>query len=172
MFLATLEDDVQVIVKIPYGLLVPETYATTSEVATLTYLRSKGIPTPKVYGWSSTADNPAGVEYIFMEHASGIGLDSKWFELTKKQQLTVVTEVVDIEKKIFCLPFSATGSIYFKKDLPSHMQTVLYLPGTPDLDGDSEIFCIGPSLITCFGMVNVQKCNLTVVLVSVHLLVS
>lgn len=115
VFLAMLEDDFRVIVKIPSGLSVPKIYATASEVANLTYLRSKGIPTPKVYGWSSTADIAAGVEYIIMEHASGIGLDSKWLELTKKQQLTVVTEVVDIEKKIFSFPFSATGSIYFKK---------------------------------------------------------
>ena len=70
VFLATLENNVQAVVKIPYGLSVPKTYAT---------LRSKGVPTPKVYGWSSTTNNPSGVEYIIMEHAYGIGIDSKWF---------------------------------------------------------------------------------------------
>lgn len=144
VFLVELEDNSQVIVKIPYDHSVPKTYATASEVATLKFLRSKGIPAPKVYGWSSIANNPVGAEYIVMELASGIGLDSKWFELTKKQQLTVATDVVDIEKKLFAIPFSSTGSIYFKKDLPPQLQNDLYLPGTADPDGDSEHFCIGP----------------------------
>ncbi|KAJ5172061.1 serine/threonine protein kinase [Penicillium capsulatum] len=46
-------------------------YATASEVTTLTFLRSKGIPVPTVYGWSSTTVNPVSVEYIIMEEASG-----------------------------------------------------------------------------------------------------
>ncbi|KAK2812216.1 hypothetical protein FQN50_001574 [Emmonsiellopsis sp. PD_5] len=144
VFLARLEDNSQVIIKIPFDHSVPRTYATASEVATLAFLRSKGIPVPKVYGWSSTANNPVGVEYIVMETASGIGLDTKWFEMTKKQQLTLATEVIDIEKKLFAIPFSSTGSVYFKKDLPPQMQTDLYLPGTVDPDADSETFCIGP----------------------------
>ncbi|KKZ62082.1 hypothetical protein EMCG_03445 [[Emmonsia] crescens] len=144
VLLVTLEDNSQVIVKMPFDLSVPKTYATASEVATVTFLRSKGIPAPEIFGWSSTANNPVGVEYIVMELAPGIGLDSKWFDLTKKQQLTVATEVIDIEKKLFAIPFSSTGSIYFKKDLPPQMQTDLYLPGAADPDGDSEIFCIGP----------------------------
>lgn len=43
IFLLTLEDEFQVVVKIPYHLTVPRTYATASEVATLVFLRSKGI---------------------------------------------------------------------------------------------------------------------------------
>ncbi|KAK2759064.1 Phosphotransferase enzyme [Arachnomyces sp. PD_36] len=145
VFLAKLEDNSQVIVKIPFDHSVPKTYATASEAATLKFLRSKGVPAPKVYGWSSMANNPVGAEYIVMELAPGIGLDSKWFELTKKQQLSVATDVVDIEQKLFAIPFSSIGSIYFKKDLPSHLQSDLYLPGTADPDGDSEQFCIGPT---------------------------
>ncbi|CAG8180979.1 unnamed protein product [Penicillium salamii] len=68
VLLATMEDGFKAIVKIPYWLSVPKTYATASEVATLTFLRSKGIPVPEVCGWSSTTDNSAGVEYIIMEH--------------------------------------------------------------------------------------------------------
>lgn len=144
VLLAVHEDQFQALVKIPYNISVPKIYATASEVATLEFLRLKGIPTPKIYGWSSTRDNPVGVEYIVMEPASGIGLDSKWFELTKKQQLTVTTEIVDMETKLFSIPFNATGSIYFKKDIPSHLQTDLYRPGTLDPDGHSKTFCLGP----------------------------
>lgn len=73
VLLATLEDGFKVIVKIPYrSISVPGTYATASEVATLTFLRSKDIPVPEVYGWSSTRENAVGVEYIIMEYGSGI----------------------------------------------------------------------------------------------------
>ncbi|PGH23100.1 hypothetical protein AJ80_02874 [Polytolypa hystricis UAMH7299] len=92
VFLLTLEDDFQAIVKIPYNLSVPKKYATASEVATLAFLRSKGVPVPEIYGWSATTDNAVGVEYIVMEFASGIGLDTKWFEMTKQQQRNVTTK--------------------------------------------------------------------------------
>ncbi|RJE25400.1 hypothetical protein PHISCL_02291 [Aspergillus sclerotialis] len=107
VFLVKLEDNSQVIVNIPFAYSVPKTFATASEVATLTFLRSNGVPVPK--------------------------------------QLTVATKVVDIENKLFSIPFSSTGSIYFKKDLPLKVQTDLYLPGTADPDRDSENFCIGPT---------------------------
>lgn len=148
VFLLTLDNDFSVIVKIPFKISIPKKYATASEVATLEFLRLKGIPVPKVYGWSATADNEVGTEYIVMERASGNGLDtdSKWFELTKKERLTLVTDVVNIEKKLFDIPFGAIGSLYFKKDLPKEMQADLYAPGISDVDGDSETFCIGPIL--------------------------
>lgn len=144
VLLATMEDGFRAIVKIPYRISVPKTYATASEVATLTFLRSKGIPVPEVYGWSSTTENAVGVEYIIMEHASGVGADTRWFETTKYQKKALVTGIVDIEKILFNLPFGSVGSIYFKRDLPSQLQGQLYQPGTPDEDGDANTYCIGP----------------------------
>ncbi|KAL2839635.1 phosphotransferase enzyme family protein [Aspergillus pseudoustus] len=61
-------------------------YSTTSILSTVTFLCSKGIPVPEVYGWSSTTDNPVGVEYIIMEHAAGVGADTVWFNNTKYQK--------------------------------------------------------------------------------------
>jgi cysteinyl-tRNA synthetase len=72
VLLATMDDGFRAIVKIPSRISVPMTYATASEVATLTFLRSKGFPVPEVYGWSSTTENVVGVEYIIMENASGL----------------------------------------------------------------------------------------------------
>lgn len=46
VLLATMDDGFKAVVKIPYWISVPKTYATASEVATLTFLRSKGIPVP------------------------------------------------------------------------------------------------------------------------------
>lgn len=144
VLLATMEDGFQAIVKIPYWISVPKTYATASEVATLTFLRSKGIPVPEVYGWSSTTDNPVGVEYIIMEHAPGVGADTRWFSNTKHQKHALVTGIVDIEKKLYNIPFGAVGSLYFKSDLSPQLQGPLYVAGTPDEAGDSETYCIGP----------------------------
>ncbi|EFQ99836.1 phosphotransferase enzyme family protein [Nannizzia gypsea CBS 118893] len=107
-----MEDGFQVIVKIPYQISVPKTYATASEAATLTFLRSKDIPVPEVYGWASTTDNPVGIEYIIME-------------------------------KLFNIPFASTGSLYFKSDIPPHLQQKLYAPGIPDREDDSKTYCIG-----------------------------
>ncbi|EFE44026.1 hypothetical protein TRV_01206 [Trichophyton verrucosum HKI 0517] len=141
---ATLENGLQLVVKIPYPLSVPRKYATASEVATLTFLRSKGIPVPKVYGWSATDENAVGAEYVIMELASGIGLDTRWFSMTKKQQQTVALGIVGIEKTLFDIPFGSIGSLYFKEDLPLELQHNLYLPGASDPDGDCNTFCIGP----------------------------
>ncbi|GAA82961.1 hypothetical protein ASPFODRAFT_59945 [Aspergillus luchuensis CBS 106.47] len=119
-----MEDGFRAIIKIPYWISIPRTYATASEVATLAFLRSKKIPVPEVYGWSSVTGNPVGVEYIIMEHVAGI---------------------VDIEKKLFSIPFGALGSHYFKTDLPPQLQAPLYAVGTPDEAGDSQTYFIGPT---------------------------
>ncbi|PGH23411.1 hypothetical protein AJ80_02521 [Polytolypa hystricis UAMH7299] len=79
IFLAIMEDGFKATVKIPYWISVPKTYATASEVATLTFLRPKGIPVPEVYGWSSTTRNAVGAEYIIM--------DSQYFEKDVPPQL-------------------------------------------------------------------------------------
>ncbi|EPS27139.1 hypothetical protein PDE_02082 [Penicillium oxalicum 114-2] len=86
VLLATMEDGFKAIVKIPYKISVSKTYATASEVATLTFLRSKGIPVPEVYGWSSVNENGVGTEYVIMEHASEGSADTRWFDTTKYQK--------------------------------------------------------------------------------------
>lgn len=144
VLLLTFDDGFKAVVKIPYNLCVPTTYTTASEVATLAFLRRKGAPVPDVYGWSSTADNAVGAEYIIMEFVSDMGLDTKWFGLTKVQQRDLALGIVEIEKNLLSIPFGSIGSLYFKKDIPPEAQTDLYAAGTPDPDGDSDTFCIGP----------------------------
>ncbi|KAL3460860.1 serine/threonine protein kinase [Aspergillus heterothallicus] len=129
VLLATMEDGFRVIVKIPYWIAVPKTYATASEVATLTFLRSKGIPVP---------------EYIIMEYAPGVGADTKWFKNTKYQKKELVTGIIDAEKTLLNIRFGAIGSIYFKTDLSPELRCPLYAHGMVDEAGDSETYCIGP----------------------------
>lgn len=83
VFLLTTADGFQAIAKIPYKITVPHRYTTAREVATTDFLRAKGIPVPRIFGWSADPNNPVGVEYIIMEKASGIPLETRWFSLSK-----------------------------------------------------------------------------------------
>lgn len=143
VFLLKMDDGLEAILKIPFHIAGPKQFATASEVATLQYLHSKGIPVPKVYGYSSCANNPVGVEYILMEKAQGVGLQSRWRDLTKSQHHKLATSFVEIEKKFFDIPFASIGSIYFKTDIPLELQGPLYKDTEPN--NDSETFCIGPT---------------------------
>ncbi|PWY77317.1 hypothetical protein BO94DRAFT_568281 [Aspergillus sclerotioniger CBS 115572] len=118
VFALTMDDGLDVIAKIHYPLTVPKTYSTESEVATLEFLRLKGIPVPRVYAYSSTSDNAVGSEYIIMEKAPGQPLERRWFELSPKERVRLVTSFVEIEQKLFAIPFASYGSLYYK-DNPS-----------------------------------------------------
>ncbi|KAJ5146458.1 kinase-like protein [Penicillium bovifimosum] len=141
VFLLTMDDGFEAILKIPFHIAGPKQFATASEAATLQHLHSKGIPVPQVYGYSSCANNSAGVEYLLMEKAQGVGLQSRWRDLTKRQLHKLATSFVDIEKKFFNIPFGSIGSIYFKTDIPPELQGPLYT----EPSHDSETFCIGPT---------------------------
>lgn len=147
VFLLQMHDGFEAILKIPYHIAGPKHFATASEAATLQYLRSKGVPVPKVYGYSSNADNPVGVEYLLMEKAPGVSLRSRWLGMTKRQRLKLATSFVEIEKQFFNIPFGSIGSIYFKKDIPAELQGPLYMEPEGESEGiqDSEIFCMGPT---------------------------
>ncbi|KAL2835767.1 kinase-like domain-containing protein [Aspergillus pseudodeflectus] len=144
VFLITMDDGFEVIAKIPYRLAGPRHYATASEAATLHFLHSKGIPVPKLYGYSSSEDNPVGVEYIVMEKASGVCLQSRWHNPSKRELHKLASTFVEIEKKFFNIPFGSIGSIYFKKDVPQNLRADLYAPHVRN-EQDSDIFCIGPT---------------------------
>ncbi|KAI9036174.1 putative reverse transcriptase [Aspergillus affinis] len=105
---------------------------------------SKGIPVPKVYGYSSSENNPAGIGYIVMEKAPGAGLESKWSSMSKRERHTLASTFVEIEQMLFNIPFGATGSIYFKKDVPPELQAALHMTNI-DNDAGDETLCIGPT---------------------------
>lgn len=145
VFLLTMGDGYEVIAKIPYHLTIPKQFTTESEVATLDFLQSKGIPVPRVYAWSSKSDNTVGTEYIIMEKAPGQPLEDRWFTLDPKERVRLVTSYVELERKLFSLPIDAYGSLYYKENLPPHLQADIYAPETPDESGDSKRFCVGPT---------------------------
>ncbi|RAL11729.1 uncharacterized protein BO97DRAFT_470893 [Aspergillus homomorphus CBS 101889] len=141
-FILTMNDGFEVIVKIPYRHTVPKILTTESEVATLDFLRQKGVPVPRVYAYCSKPDNAVGTEYIIIEKAPGQALDRRWFDLTPKERIRLVTSFVEIERKLFLIPFSSHGSIYYRDSLPQHLRSDLYETSHED---DGSHFCIGPS---------------------------
>ena len=54
--------------------MVPKQHALASEIATMDFLRSKGLPIPEVYAYSFTPDNEAETEYILMQYVEGTDL--------------------------------------------------------------------------------------------------
>lgn len=66
-FLITMRCGFRMVARIPYPATIPKNFAVASEVATMAFLRSSGLPIPEVYGYSPTPNNAAGTEYIFME---------------------------------------------------------------------------------------------------------
>lgn len=146
VFLLTMDDGFEAIAKIPYHIAVPKHFTTESEVATLDLLQSKGVPVPRVYAWSSKSDNAVGTEYIIMEKAPGQPLEDRWFTLSQKERVRLVTSYVEVERKLFSLPIDAYGSLYYKENLPPHLQADIYAAETSDGSGDAKRFCIGPTV--------------------------
>lgn len=65
IFLLTFRDDFQMVARVPYPVTIPKYYTVASEVATMDYLRSSGLPVPQVYAYSPVSDNAAKTEYIY-----------------------------------------------------------------------------------------------------------
>jgi hypothetical protein len=140
-FLLSMRDGFQMVARIPYPMTEPKRLLVASEVATMGYLRSHGIPTPEIYGYSTTSQNPTGTEYIFMEFNRGINLGDIWFELGETARIAVVRRLVELESRLFSLNFPASGSLYYSRDLDAATDRIEIASELPSKDGP---FCIGP----------------------------
>ena len=136
-FAITLRGRRQMVARIPYPMTAPNYYAVASEVATIEYLRSCGIPAPEIYGYSADSDNAAGTPYILMEFVQGSKLSEVLPSLGDQEIISVVRQLTELESRIMSLPFPAGGSLYFTKDL----EKVAPGLGVPLED---KRFCVGP----------------------------
>ena len=107
------------------------------------FLRMHGIPIPKILGWSSSASNQLGSEYIIMERVPGRELADTWHTMTFKERMAVVKKIVDIERLLFGIRFPASGSLFFKDSLDPDVKSVNMFENN-SLE-DVGKFCIGPS---------------------------
>lgn len=131
-----MEDGTAILARLPYPSTTPRCLAVASEVATMDFVRTHGIPTPKVLGYA-IHDNPVGSEYVLMEKFPGRPVGDAWFELSEQQRLQVLHDIVQLEAKMFEISIPASGSIYYTKDLE---------PGSPmlSIEGSDSKFCVGP----------------------------
>ncbi|EUC48494.1 hypothetical protein COCMIDRAFT_87131 [Bipolaris oryzae ATCC 44560] len=133
-------DGFQLVGRIPYLFTEPRPLLVASEVATMHFLRLHGIPVPRIYGYSATSDNGAGTEYMFMELVHGKNLGDIWFDLSIEARITVVTNLVELESRLFSLTFPASGSLYHTKDMGPGLKKVEVPIADSAYDGH---FCIG-----------------------------
>ncbi|KAI0084605.1 protein kinase subdomain-containing protein PKL/CAK/Fmp29 [Irpex rosettiformis] len=138
-FLITLADDFQMVARVPYPATVPKHYAVASEAATVEFLRSSGLPVPKIYGHSPASDNAAKTEYIFMEFIRGTKLSDIWLELGETDLVPILRQLTQLESQMMSISFPAGGSLYYAHDLEK-------LTGKPPmiLLKDDKRFCVGP----------------------------
>jgi len=87
------------VARIPYPAMVPKYYAVASEVATMEFLRSSGLPVPQVYGHSPASDNAAKTEYILMEFVRGTKLSDVWLELGESDIVSILRQLAQLESQ-------------------------------------------------------------------------
>ncbi|PSK40209.1 hypothetical protein B9Z65_8149 [Elsinoe australis] len=125
--LLTMNDGREVGAKVPNPNAGRAHFITASEVAIMKSVRRKlKTPLPKVYTWCSRLeDNPIGAEYIIMEKASGVQLESIWPKLGSKDRFAVVKTLGNYQKAWTSIRFHGFGSIYFTDNVPSGMASAL-----------------------------------------------
>jgi aminoglycoside phosphotransferase len=128
-------------------------YKTSSEVATLAYMRRyTTIPVPRVIAYSATVDNELGFEWILMEKVPGVSLPEIWYagmdDAARDEVVKTVARFFS-EMREKCR-FASIGSLYFRKDLEEKGAEVTMMEtGTDD-------FVIGP-IVTRFFFVGGRR---------------
>ncbi|KAI9742955.1 MAG: hypothetical protein M1835_002988 [Candelina submexicana] len=145
VFQLTMDDEYEVIARIPTPIAGPPHYTTASEVATLDFLRIElDIPVPKVFAWSSrvNGDNRVNAEYIIMEKVQGESLAAAWTSLSGTELRDVMKQLVDIEARLLSTCFSKHGSMYYKDDLEQSQSA----DKSRELGNGNlpDRFCVGP----------------------------
>ncbi|KAF5314284.1 hypothetical protein D9619_011847 [Psilocybe cf. subviscida] len=147
VFRAGLSDGRSVIARIPTPLAMPGSphLVTASEVATMRFLRERlGLTqVPRIISWSSRAsETPVGAEYIIMDVADGVELETVWHALTIQQKVRVVYQWIQFERRVIkAIRGGGYGSIYYRHDIPPEQARDLYL-----VDGKDDEFVLGPAV--------------------------
>ena len=142
VFEAKFDDELGIIVRLPYPCTLPRSFGIASEVATMQFLRLQGIPIPEIFDWASSAENPVGSEYIVMAKAKGKELEESWYSMTISERMSMTERIVDLEEKLFQIRFPSSGSIYHRSFLRSRG---IGMPPISTAGVDAEEVCIGPS---------------------------
>ena len=117
VFEAIFKDKCSVIVRLPYPCSIPHYYGLSNEVATMEFLRTRGLPIPRVYKWNATSLNPVGSAYMIMEKVQGRSVYDTWYTMSTKERQVFVKSIVTLENRMFEIEFPASGSLYYKHSL-------------------------------------------------------
>ena len=132
--LMTMNDGAQVVAKLPNPCGGRPHFTTASEVATMDYVswqalfncsiltlqvrKNLGMPVPKVYAWCSRAQHsPVKAEYIIMEKAKGVPLQSLYDGLDLKQHWALIQIAAKYQQTWSEASFKNYGSLYYEADL-------------------------------------------------------
>lgn len=133
IFVLRSDNGCEVIVRIPTPIAGSPHYTTASEMAALNFLRNVlGLPVPKVLDYFASS-NPVGAEYIIMERIHGESLASRWLSLITEVK-DIMTQIAEIEQKIFSFRFPGYGSLYYRRDIQQESNLKTY----------ARDFCIRP----------------------------
>lgn len=86
-------------------------YIFLSEVFTLKFLGTTGVPAPKVFYFATeSSENPVGVPFLLMEKMKGS--PPRWDVATLAQKRKILEQLADTFLALEKHPFSSTGSIF------------------------------------------------------------
>ncbi|KAI9036879.1 phosphotransferase family protein [Aspergillus affinis] len=135
VFIFRMDTGIRIVARLPTPIAGPPGLVTNSEVATMTYLRSKlNLAIPNVLEWNDSSSNPVGNEYIVQEHVAGEQLHQRWATMNSEQHMLCTKALSLAIRKMAALDFPAYGSLYFSDaPLPSEKKVPF-----------EEGYCVGP----------------------------
>jgi len=107
-----------------------------------------GVPVPKLYGYSSSTDNPVKAEYILMERSAGTELGKLWQNISGPQKHEVLKALVSYEIALSSAEMPMYGSLYYPEDLSSLTPSQIF--ESTDLADKKKIFAVGPTTNRAF----------------------
>ncbi|KAI9733948.1 MAG: Phosphotransferase enzyme [Cirrosporium novae-zelandiae] len=103
--------------RIPHPNAGPPMYTTASEVATMDFAQSiLQIPVSNVLAWGATTKNSVGSEYIIKEEVKGKHPTEVWDDMELEDKLSIIEDIVEMERKFLSISFSISGAIYYASD--------------------------------------------------------
>jgi hypothetical protein len=134
-----MRDGFKMVARIPLLDTILWYFVVASEVATMDFLRSRGLPIPEMYSCSPSTDNAAETEYIFMEFVEGTTLNTIWFDLEEEDIISLTRQIAKLESVMMSIDFPAGGSLYYTKDLKK-------IDGRRGIPLEDKRFCVGPEV--------------------------
>ncbi|CAL1708655.1 unnamed protein product [Somion occarium] len=115
-----------------------------SEVATMRFLHSVGVPVPRVHDFGlHTSDNPVGTAYILMDEVNGEPLN--WTYIDEGDKKYILEQYADIFIKLSGHSFNAIGGLQSRDDEFYDVGPfTAYTSFLADLHPDGAVSLLGP----------------------------